>query len=411
MGFIGSMFSDSKGAGYQAARAPIQHAVTQGQADTSYGQAQSGLEQQQAFLNALAAQGGIGNQSNVFGQQQALANQLQQQALGQGPNPALAQLANATGQNVAQQAALLGSQRGTGNNVGMLARQAGQLGTQAQQGAAGQAAVLQAQQQLAAQQALQQQQAQMAGLATQQVGQQAGALTGYNQMAQNEQQMLLNAIAQANQAEVGMQSNINSANAGIAGINAQGQQQLLGGLMGGIGSGFGVLSAPAAAAKGGMVKGYAQGGTVEDSPLGSNPQAGPQSFGAKFLKGFNTSFQPTTGAQPPAMMQAGQTVGAGLGAGLGALASGLKSAFASKPQQVAGADFMDQSEGGQKTMTASKGGKVKGKAKAEGNSLKNDTVPAMLSPGEIVIPRTHATDPEKAKQFVAAVLARQGMKK
>jgi len=51
-----------------------------------------------------------------------------------------------------------------------------------------------------------------------------------------------------------------------------------------------------------------------------------------------------------------------------------------------------------------KGGMIEGHAKVEGDSEKNDTVPAMLSPGEIVIPRTKAKDPKKAKEFVDQVL-------
>lgn len=46
---------------------------------------------------------------------------------------------------------------------------------------------------------------------------------------------------------------------------------------------------------------------------------------------------------------------------------------------------------------------VPGKAKFKGDTRSNDTVPAMLSPGEIVLPRTVAQGenaPDKAKQFV-----------
>lgn len=56
------------------------------------------------------------------------------------------------------------------------------------------------------------------------------------------------------------------------------------------------------------------------------------------------------------------------------------------------------------------GGTVPGKAKVEGDSLKNDTVHALLSPGEIVIPRTIAEGedaPRKAMEFVAAIKARK----
>lgn len=48
----------------------------------------------------------------------------------------------------------------------------------------------------------------------------------------------------------------------------------------------------------------------------------------------------------------------------------------------------------------SQGGRVPGQAKINGDSYSNDTVPTMLSPGEIVIPRSAATSEEKAKQFI-----------
>lgn len=53
------------------------------------------------------------------------------------------------------------------------------------------------------------------------------------------------------------------------------------------------------------------------------------------------------------------------------------------------------------------GGKVDGKANVDGDSEQNDTVPAMLSPGEVVIPRSKANNPEAAKKFVAAIMARK----
>jgi hypothetical protein len=54
----------------------------------------------------------------------------------------------------------------------------------------------------------------------------------------------------------------------------------------------------------------------------------------------------------------------------------------------------------------SKGGEIKGRANYRGDTTSNDTVPALLSPGEIVLPRTVAQDnkaPEKAKKFVEAI--------
>lgn len=56
--------------------------------------------------------------------------------------------------------------------------------------------------------------------------------------------------------------------------------------------------------------------------------------------------------------------------------------------------------------THSKGGEIKGHARFKGDTRSNDTIPAMLSPGEIVLPRTVAQAPdapEKAKDFVSAL--------
>lgn len=54
-----------------------------------------------------------------------------------------------------------------------------------------------------------------------------------------------------------------------------------------------------------------------------------------------------------------------------------------------------------KAFKFSRGGVVPGKANVPGNSLKNDTVKANLSPGEIVVPRSAASDPSSAAAFAA----------
>lgn len=46
------------------------------------------------------------------------------------------------------------------------------------------------------------------------------------------------------------------------------------------------------------------------------------------------------------------------------------------------------------------GGVVPGRAAVPGDSPKNDTVLAMLSPGEVVVPRSLVEDPERAKRFI-----------
>lgn len=56
----------------------------------------------------------------------------------------------------------------------------------------------------------------------------------------------------------------------------------------------------------------------------------------------------------------------------------------------------------------SQGGRVPGAPQVMGDSPANDTVPAKLSPGEIVIPRSHATDSKRAKEFIDHLMKSQG---
>lgn len=54
------------------------------------------------------------------------------------------------------------------------------------------------------------------------------------------------------------------------------------------------------------------------------------------------------------------------------------------------------------------GGIVPGKAIVPGNSLRNDIVPAMVSPGEVILPREvmrHPNAPEEAKRFIHKILS------
>lgn len=333
-------------------------------------------------------------------------NQLQGVANGTGPNPALAEFNQATGQNVANQAALMAGQRGAGANAGLLARLASMQGANTQQQAAGQAATMQAQQQLGALN-------QLGGIAGQQVGQQQAGITGLNQAAQGNQNSILGAINNQNANRINMQSNINSANGQIANTNAQGQQSILGGALGGAGLGamklFGL-------AEGGSVPGYADGGAVA-----VNNYAAPQSFAGKY---FNQM-----GASP-------QNAGSGaLNQGMKDFTSALVGGFASKPQftaeqAVAAPSIVDttsmiqptaqdpmlmgapQVPGGQ--MMSSEGGKVPGKAEVKGDSYANDTVSAKLSPGEIVIPRSvlQGKNPvQMAAKFVEQEMLKQKLSK
>jgi hypothetical protein len=56
-----------------------------------------------------------------------------------------------------------------------------------------------------------------------------------------------------------------------------------------------------------------------------------------------------------------------------------------------------------KLLPFAEGGEVPGMPRVPGDSPVNDTVPIMASPGEVVLPRTVANDPDEAKAFVAAL--------
>jgi hypothetical protein len=226
-------------------------------------------------MQALQAQNGIGNQSSVFNQLQGVAN-------GTGPNPAQAMLAQSTGANTANQAALMAGQRGAGANVGLLARQAAQQGGANQQAAAGQAATMQANQSLGALN-------QLGGIAGQQVGQQAaatGALTGAQQ---SEQGLLYNQISNQNNANVAMTTDQNKNNLAQAQSGAQAQ----GGALGGIGAAFGM-------ARGGVVPGirnYADGNPGGDDGSGVADPTGPNLNTAQPTFGANDNSQSISNTQ------------------------------------------------------------------------------------------------------------------
>lgn len=203
--------------GLNAASANIQPGTNAAQLNNSFTGANNAINAQVGLTNTLTPQA----QTGVNAQNQVLQNQLDI-AQGRGPNPAQAELAQATGQNVANEAALLAGQRGSNANVGLAGRNIALAGTGAQQQSAGQAATLQAQQQIAAQQ-------QAAQLAGNQIAQAQGATTNLNTAQQNEQNILQNANTAANNSAVGMQSNINN-------VNAQNNQGLLGGLTSGLGA-------------------------------------------------------------------------------------------------------------------------------------------------------------------------------
>jgi hypothetical protein len=413
-------------------------------------QGQGGLDQQRSVMqwqgqlnNQLNAANGIGTQNSAIQGLQGAAGMYGNIAHGQGPNPAQAMLNQATGQNVANQAALMAGQRGAGANVGLMARQAGQQGAATQQQAVGQGATMQANQQLGALQGLvganqaigglggQQlaaQQAQQQALANQAnivAGQQiAGVNTGLQANLANQQQMQ-NALQGINSSNVAAQGNVNAGNAGLAQTQMQGQQGIIGGLMSGAGS------LASMAAEGGEVQKFAEGGLPNPAviapeapppvapavvapvaqPAPIAPQGPMSSFG-KFLSGW--------GADPSVQPMASQNQGAmALQKGTSDMMKGAAKHKKGSPE----ASPLDMGDPEQINMAAhgglaNSGGKVTAKnatqkAVASGDSYANDKIDAKLSEHEIVLPRsvTMSKDPIKASaEFVRKVLEKRRAK-
>lgn len=348
MGFLGQLFGGTS-LDYKP------QGLTPAQMEQSYQQTQGSIAQQQAFLNAIQAAGGA-----IPGLQANLAQQLAAQAQGEGPNIAAAQLAETTAANAARQAALMASQRGASTSAGSIARMAAQQGSQVQQAAAGQAATLRAQQQLAAQQAL-------GTLTGQMMGQRQTALSQLGGMSATQQGQLLQSQAERNriEAEMAMQR-AKAQQAAVGGLfNVAGQAALMS---------MGMPSAPSIQ-------------PTEQASQQPSWSSGDLTHSFGFEAGRPTVTTTTNLAnggmveEPylPSMRNGPQNTGSILG------------------------DYAF-------TKSFSDGGLVPGKADFGGDNIKNDTVSAMLSPGEIVIPRSvlkQKNPAEASKKFVQAVLAKK----
>lgn len=452
--------------------ANIQQGTSIGDVQGAQQGAQNSLESQKALLSALQAQNGLGQQ-NVAGQNQlGLANQLagangvgiQQNAVnglqntagmyqniasGRGPNPAQAMLQQATGQNVANQAALMAGQRGAGSNVGLMARQAAQTGAGIQQQAVGQGATMQANQQLNALSGLTNAQQAVGGLGSNLTNQQAGANQAYanqaNQVAGQQigatttnaqanlanQQSMQGALQGVNNSNVASQASMNAGNVDLSKTNTGGLQSVTGGVLQGAGKIIGM-------AHGGQIYMAEGGDPTVAAPQAAAPAAsGPASFFGKFLQGATSSggnnegegkesSGPSTGADSLRKGTAdliGSFKGKPKGQDGTTLATG-DIGFGPSQMAPAPADDMGPATGSPSVMMSAKGGLAKKgghvtpkspsqRAEKKGDSYSNDKVPAMLSAGEIVLPRsvTQSKDPVgAASKFVAQVLAKRKVK-
>lgn len=411
MGAIGGLLGLNGGASGTGFQTPQQAAmqnigVNDKMLSDTYQRNEASLDQQHALLNALQAQNGVGNQSNVFNQLQGVAN-------GTGPNPAQAMLNQETGKNIANQAALMAGQRGASANAGLMARQAAQQGGALQQQAAGQGATMQANQSLNALN-------QMGGIAGQQVANQIGAQNAYTGANQALQGNLLNALNTANQQRVASQSSVNAGNAGLAQTGMQGQQALIGGLGNAAGAALEI-------AHGGQVPRLAEGGPVSSFGQFLTTVNAPE--GASMSSPQFSSSNPGAEAMQKGISSAGEALRSP-GYGTGTVENyNPNSAYAGPSAgpwapQMPGPALIPQSDGGMVNVALSPGEKVldpgktdvssaktvPGKAKVSGDSLKNDTFKTKLPEGSIVIPRTKAKDEKSAIAFVQATLAKRGKK-
>ena len=399
-----------------------------------------------------------GNLASTYGAMGQLAAQLQAQAAGRGPNPALAQLAQSTRENIGAQAGLMAGQRGAGANVGLMARQIGAQGANTQQQSAGQAATLAAQQQLAAQGALAAQQTAMAGVAGQQgalggqmTAQQMAAMQYGGQLGQQQMDNFMKATGmsadeaykamaleqqmyatkqdyqQKNYAtQVGAQSASDAANKAM-------WTSIGGGLAGSLGTVLmsdekektdisdgnasieklldginakqykyknpGELPGTSAGTKTGVM---AQ--DLEKSKLGAKGVS--ERDGVKMIGGPDTMAN-ILAAQANLHHRLKELEGGRGYAGGGMVAPQAHSFGPDAPESYAGR-FLS---GGR---AFSQGGLVGGRANHSGDTLKNDTVSAKLSPGEIVVPRSIVNSPNavaESSQFIKNVLARHGAKR
>jgi len=323
-----------------------------------------------------AAQANYGTANTGLNQ---LAQMLMQQAQGGGPNLANQQLQNFTGQNVANQAALMAGQRGASANPALLARQIGRQGAGIQQQAAGQAAQNVLAQQLAAQQQLGGVYGTMGNLANQDIGTYVNANLGASEA--NAQ------IAQKNA----------SNNLGILG----GIAGAAGGILGGLGSSGGNMPAP--------ISGAALAPGVGTTQAAGGYESGIEPGGQYALAAHGGEIEPLRAKLPS-----------------------IRSKMPEHLQRIAAIRYPKMmAKGGEVPVKVSPGerilpphkanevvdGKadpikasqpVPGKAKYKGDNYANDTVPKNVKAGSIVLPRSvtnHPNAPQMAYDFVSRVKA------
>lgn len=336
-------------------------------------------------------------QTQNLNNQNSLGQALLLRANGGGPSAAGDMLTAAQGSNAAQAAANFSGNRSI--NPGLAARIAAQVQGNSNQTSANQAAQLRAQQQIAATGQLQS----LYG----QEGQQNLQGEGIYQQAEANQNNATNGA--------------NSIAAGVSQNNANNAQAASSGLVNGVAS-----AGAMALNKGGMVQRLASGGPVINmNPTGANdPQKqfglnvtpgvwsggdGLSSLGQALFQHFKNQSTPLA---KPEIGDQFKTAAPTLGVNTAMPAAPMPDPYGSLNVPSANLTMPEmKSKGGSIDMRT--GGGIPGKAAVKGDSPKNDTVPVMASPQEIMLPRsvTTAKDaPEEAKRFVQALIEKEKAK-
>lgn len=356
MGFISDLF----GSGNQ----------TQGQQVDVYGD-KDFYANQLLKAQKMADQGWY-EMEGTRNQNQGLIQALQAQTRGEGPTVAQNQLNEATAKNIKRGAAMAASSKGI--DPAMAARIGVDATAEANQMAAGQGATLRAQEQLGAY-------GQLGNALNSQMNAQLGLMGAANQRGS----IYGGLHNQSHLGAQGLTAGANEQNSGYA-------QKRVDGLLGALGS----AGKMAVGAYSGGEIGLADGGVV-----GVNPHA--QSFANAVLE------IPRFGSGKHGATEKS-------GDGMKDLSSSsteqLKKLF-SGSAPMASDSMVTAGPGVIPPAPMAHGGKAKGQGLVAGDSPKNDIVPAMLSPGEIVIPRSITQSPdaaEKAKAFVEAIKNKKGKK-
>ncbi len=356
----------------------------------------------QSSQNALDA---TKNYGTVFGQQQALAQQLQAQANGTAPSIANEQLKQGLAQNNARTFGLAASTLGT--NPGLLQRRALMANSEANQAASGQAAM----NRLAERNAAQGQLGSLYGT--------EGGQAIYNQMANTQQAGTFGGLQEnQNQGRATNQHSSDALNEDVWKTQSQNAKDLEAAGINGVatlGAGaVGLAKAPGAAHGGriGALSRYADGGVIDPAKMASDahdvidyPHDSFTSAIQRLVANnrvdqrlLDGSAQNRRWPMPHEYQSAVDAEDKNL--------SAMRASKMGPPRPMANGGGIARP-----MLSLLRGGNVPGRAQYPGDDKRNDVVPAVLSKEEVVLPRSVTLSPnapEMAKRFMSAVRESDG---